>query len=697
MTARQVIAAAGLVCVLAAAALFAPYDARDLEPDGNAIAFTDRNDLPLGTVLGSDERHAIAVPLERMSPAFVNAILAAEDARFFSHQSIDGRALLRSFAHAAIERTTPHGGSTIAMQLARLIHPVPAGLFGKAREVIDAQRLENSFGRRAVLEAYANRVPMGSNLYGVEAAARTYFHAPASELDIAQGSLLAAIPNDPPALDPYRHWSALKARQHYVLARMVATGAITADQAQRAFSEHLALAPRGGGILASAHYIFERAHDIGAGQAVVRTTIDRPLQTFVEAQMRDVVRGLAAHNVRDAAAIVIDNRTGETLAYAGSPDYFDTDILGRNDGVQALRQPGSTLKPFLYALALERSAIAPASILDDEPVAYGLPGGRLYEPADYSGRYLGPVRVRLALANSLNVPAVRLIERVGVDAFLARLHELGFTHLTKDASFYGLGLALGGGEVSLDELAHAYARLARGTSAADLIVTDMLADPHARAAAFGVDSIVALPFAAAVKTGTSSGQRDTWTVGFSRDYTVGTWVGNFDGSAMQHVSGITGAAPLWARIMLHLHERREPLAFEPPPGYRRRALCAATGGEPTRACRSVVMEFVAASARPAAAKPAAVEPIVFPADGDRFVYNGSPERLRLRFGMPPREVRVDSVAIAPIDGAYVWTVRSGEHTVRVVTVNGEAVSRFTVGPPLRPLHHGFTVAARAAP
>jgi penicillin-binding protein 1C len=277
------------------------------------------------------------------------------------------------------------------------------------------------------------------------------------------------------------------------------------------------------------------------------------------------------------------------------------------------------LKPVLSQIALEKHIIRPNDILADVPTRYAIPGAKLYSPVDYSETFQGPVRVRFALANSLNIPAVRVLEKVGVNHFLEHLHQLGFTHLSQSPDHYGLGLALGSGEVSLWELAKAYLILARqgihtgihyqvemnrqppnrqpelspssaAKSAASLI-TDMLSDSHARARAFGVESLLSLPFPTAVKTGTSSDFRDTWTVGFTSDYTVATWVGNFDGAPMQQVSGVTGAAPLWNRIMLHLHEQREPQPFSSPVGMVQRPICALSGARPTPACPSVVQEY----------------------------------------------------------------------------------------------------------
>ena len=572
-----------------------------------AVTFTDRTGLPLGTVLASDSRHAVAVPLDRISPDFLRAIVAAEDARFYRHGAIDVAALARATRDYLVYGEARSGGSTIEMQLARLLHPTPSSIRGKFVQIAGAERIAIRSSKTAILEAYVNRVPMGGNLYGVEAASRTYFGEPAADLDLAQASLLAAIPNDPDGLAPSANWSALRARQRYVLQRMVTVGDISEPAATRAFAETLHARRADEGITDAAHALFALYPKAGGGR--VRTTIDRTLQRFVQAQTLDVIDSLQSEHVVDAAALVVDNRTGAVLAYVGSPDYFADEALGRNDGVTALRQPGSSLKPFMYELALERRTILPTTILPDVPAAYAISGGKLYQPADYSGRFSGPVRVRYALANSLNAPSVRVLSSLGVGAFLQRLHELGFVHLTQPPSYYGLGLTLGGGEVSLWELAGAYATLARGGSAVPLhllnlqppaanrigdpptwsLVTDMLADPHARAQSFGLHSVLEMPFPAAVKTGTSSDFRDTWTVGFSREYTVAVWVGNFDGSPMRDVSGVTGAAPLWNRIMLHLYDRKDdPPPFDPPSGFVRVAICATTGHAPQPGCPAVV-------------------------------------------------------------------------------------------------------------
>jgi penicillin-binding protein 1C len=735
---RIIVTALFALALCAAAYLSRPIRARDLPAPAGALEFLDRNGLPLGTILGRDDRHTFSVPLAEVSPYFVRAVLAAEDERFYAHGALDPLATMRSLRDAVRERRLPHGASTISIQLARLLEPVPPTPLGKLREILLARRLELGLSKREILEAYCNRAPMGSNLYGVEAAARSYFGAHAAELDLAQASLLAALPNDPVRLDPYRHLAALRRRRDWILERMRAAGSIDDAALARARDETLVLQPRSFGIVAAPHFLFSLAAHTGAERTIVRTTLDRPLQTFVEAQVRAVVASLADHDVHQAAVLVIDNRSARVLAYAGSADYFGDDDFGRNDGVRALRQPGSALKPFLYELALERRDVRPTTILADVPAAYALPDAHVYRPADYSERFAGPVRVRAALADSLNVPAVRVLARVGVDAFLTRLHELGFAHLDKPAAYYGLGLTLGGGEVSLWELARAYVALARGGTPVPLattldepsapapgeardpawtLVTDMLADRHARAASFGVNSILALPFPAAVKTGTSSDFRDTWTAGFTRDYTVAVWVGNFDGRPMRDISGVSGAGPLWSRIMLHLHEANEPRAFERPRGYVRRPICASTGTRPGPDCNAVVDEWLDALDLRAYDRVRAHEPgreydawlvsqpererlatrVLFPHDGDVFVDEpGAPnQQLRIEIaGAAERTARVSvgGRVLANDGSGFFWPVREG--TFQVVARAGGSVARaqFSVIPPPQRRHHlGFTI------
>ena len=457
------------ICALGAAIALerSGIDVAKLAPPQGSITYTDRNGIALGTILGAGSSHSASVALDSVSPIFLDAILAAEDARFWRHGAVDVRALLRAARDYAIFGGARSGGSTIEMQLARLLSPgagASSEVVRKLEQIALAERIEVASSKTAVLVAYVNRVPMGGNVYGVEAAARTYFGEPATDLDLAQASLLAAIPNDPARLAPDADWQALRARQRYVLHRMVDLGEITPATAGRAFAETLNVRFVDSGIDDAPHALFSLYGTGGLRGGRVRTTLDRTLQRFVQAQTQNVIGALQRYHVTGGAALVVDNRTGDVLAYVGSPDYFSDEALGRNDGVRALRQPGSSLKPFTYELALERGTIRSTTILPDVAAAYAIPGGKLYEPGDYSGRFSGPVRVRYALANSLNVPAVRVLSRLGVEPFLARLHDLGFAHLDRTPAYYGLGLTLGSGEVSLWELVQAYVAMARGGS-----------------------------------------------------------------------------------------------------------------------------------------------------------------------------------------------------------------------------------------
>lgn len=601
-----------------------PIRAADIAQTDQAFTFYDRHGLRLGTVLSEDQEQTSVVGLAEISPYFQQAILAAEDQNFYDHGALDLKAIARAIQQAAKHKKIVSGASTVTMQLARMLQPNPWTIPAKFQEIWSSWRLAAGMDHDEILTAYINRLPMGGNIYGVEAAARIYFGVAAVDLSIAQAAILASLPNNPVYLNPYDYAKNLKVRQRYVLDRMVTDGYISQTQADQAFAEKTAFQPRNQGIEAAPHFLFWLAEQLDTtANPTVKTTLDRELQKFVTGQVQQTVLNLAQKDVTQAAAIAIDNETGEILAYVGSTDYFQTENLGQNDGVQALRQPGSTLKPFLYQLALEQNTIRPNTVLADIPTYYAIPGAKLYEPTDYSETFMGPVRVRLALANSLNIPAVRILEKVGVANFLHHLRDLGFEHLKEDPDYYGLGLTLGSGEVSLLELAIAYRTMANqgeygdvasllgsdqlsrsplikggGVSRGDLpsvtswqIITQMLNDKHARATAFGVDSALNLPFPAAVKTGTSSNYRDTWTVGFSEKYTVATWVGNFDGSPMNKVSGVAGAAPLWREIMLNLHKNNEPQAFAQPENTVERAICALSGKKSTGLCPSVVQEY----------------------------------------------------------------------------------------------------------
>jgi penicillin-binding protein 1C len=612
---RKALSLVTAVLVFAAAAVAAAVLSTPLPGElkectsGGSLVVADRDGRPLREVRAEDGTRARWVVLRDVPVVTTRAILAAEDARFFAHAGVDPLAIVRAAALDLWNRRVVSGGSTLTMQLARILRPHPRTLRGKLGEMILALRIERSLSKDEILEQYLNRASFGPNLRGLGAASDAYFDKSVASLSIGESALLAGLPRGPSLYQVTRHVDRARRRRDRVLDRMAARGWLDAGDVARAKGEPIVtqsrrpafgaphfvagLVSRGPGALANVQPGLVDAFAGGPPLARVTSTIDAGLQRVAEAQVAATVEQLraGARGVSAASALVVDNATGDVLAYVGSPDVFDDANGGSNDGVRAARQPGSTLKPLLYELAMEKLGFDPATVLPDIELHVPVEGGD-YAPRDYDGRFRGPVRLREALGSSLNVPAVWTVEQVGVEALLARLHELGFASLSRDAAYYGPGLALGDGEVTLLELARAYATLARGGvdrplrvasrvdraggGAVDLepgpltrvmserdaeLVVDVLKDHDARAGAFGEQSVLDFPFEVAAKTGTSKGYRDNWTVGFTRAVTVAVWAGNFDGAPMTNVSGITGAGPLFHAIMdAAMRDRpREPL------------------------------------------------------------------------------------------------------------------------------------------
>ena len=591
---------ASLVAAVAATPL--PAELREVVAPGSVV-IEDRDGRPLREVRAGDGTRARWVSFRDLSPVTVHALLAAEDARFYSHLGVDPVALVRAAALDLWHRRIVSGGSTLTMQLARVVRPHPKTLRGKLGEMVLALRIERSLSKDDIVEQYVNRASFGPNLRGIAAAGEAYFDKSPGSLSTAESALLAGLPRGPSLYQVTRHVDRARRRRDRVLDRMAAQGWLEAAEVERARGEPIAVQSRRpafgaphfvAGLLSGGHSTaaFEPgglasvqpglADALAAARplARVRSTLDADLQRTAEAQVAATVEDLRGRGVTAASALVVDNASGDVLAYVGSPDVFDAENGGQNDGVRAERQPGSTLKPLLYELAMEKLGFDPATSLPDVEIHLSVDGGADYAPRDYDGRFRGPVRLREALGNSLNVPAVWTVEQVGVDALLQRLRDLGFASLARDAAYYGPGLALGDGEVTLLELTRAYATLARGgldrplrvvsrvtgeaTGATDLdvaderrvmprrfadLVVDVLADHDARASSFGERSVLDFPFDVAAKTGTSKGYRDNWAVGFTRAVTVAVWAGNFDGKPMTNVSGITGAGPLFHALM----------------------------------------------------------------------------------------------------------------------------------------------------
>ncbi len=570
-------------------AWFAPSEHRRvLDRDGGVLAEQARH----------SEGRVMWVALDEVSPVLVAALLSAEDDRFHAHVGVDLWSVARAARANLRAGRVVEGGSTLTQQTARLVAGRGAGWSGKLVEAWRAIRIDLRLSKHEILELYLNRAYFGHGATGVAAAASRYFDETPAGLSISEAATLVALLPQPSERDPWRHPEVALAGRDRVLHRMVVTGRLEADEAARAVSEPLELrrdAPRGLAPHLAAHLLEDRS------AAVIEATLDPALQRDVESEVAAQLDALRGKAVDHAAVVVLEVATGNVLAWVGSGDWRAPD--GQVDAVRAVRSAGSTLKPFLYGVAFE-GPLRDGEVLPDTARIFATTHGT-WSPENYAQRFHGPVRSREALASSYNLPAVVLAERVGVSALLARLRHAGFEHLERRSAEYGLGLPIGHGEVTLLELTAAFAGLARGGVrvhprltvddpvvdgerflAEDVaaLLLDVLSDPHARMPAFGRWGPLARPYPAAVKTGTSSGFRDNWTVGTTSEIAVGVWVGNFDGRQMGDVSGVTGAGPLWAAVMDRA-TGKSAAAFAPPPGAVRETVCALSGMAPGADCR----------------------------------------------------------------------------------------------------------------
>jgi penicillin-binding protein 1C len=640
--------------------------------------------------------------LAEISPAALATIVRAEDKRFYRHGGVDWLAL----SDAALDTllfSKPRGASTISMQVAaQLDDALRPGrqkrtMSQKWDQIKAARELESAWSKSQILEAYLNLSTFRGELQGIAAASRGLFGKSPDGLDEPESLLLAVLlrgPNSQPPTAVKRACALAVNMKLDVPCPQIETLAQVALPGSPGIAPRASLAPHVARELLSA----ERAR--------VQTTLDAELQAFAAEVLQQQLVALAEQHVADGAVLVVDNRSGEVLVYVGNAGNSASAFYV--DGVRAARQAGSTLKPLLYQLAIEDRLITNASLIDDSPVNLITPTG-LYVPQNYDRDFKGLTSVRTALASSLNVPAVRTLMLVGADAFAERLKMLGFVDITEDGDFYGYSLALGSAEVSLWQLVNAYRTLASGgrwsplrlqradrTStkllldpAASYLVTDVLADPLARSLTFGLENPLSSRHWAGVKTGTSKDMRDNWCVGFTDRYTLGVWVGNFDGSAMRDVSGVTGAAPVWLELVNYLHRRHASRAPPAPQGVVHMQVRYDQDVEPER-----MEAFLAEteSARIAAKAAAAIHAaIAYPGNGTIIALDPDiPESVqRVRFMIAPQvdgyRWRLNGEEIGLTDEPVFWVPRPGSHELALLDKDGIAVDqvRFEVRGALR--------------
>ncbi len=605
----------------------------------------DRNGKLLYELVAPQGGQRTLVPLAQVPQVLRDATISTEDNNFYHNPGLDAGGLVRALWANLTSGQIVAGGSTITQQLARvvLLSPEEAGqrtLGRKIREAVLAYQIDGHYTKDQVLEMYLNQVYYGNVAYGVEAASRAYFGKGVQNLDLAEAALLAGLPQAPSQYDPLTAPDAARARQHDVLDGMVRHGTLTQAQADQAAAEPLHFATQRFPIVAPHFVMYVRSllearlgkDRLIAGGLTVETTLDSDMQAETERIVRDRLKDVADQHVTNAAVVVIDPASGEIRTMVGSADYFDQAIDGEVNVALAPRQPGSSIKPLTYGLALAGDMTA-ATVLPDIPTTYpDGPGGNgtTYEPQDYDRVFHGPQRLRLALANSYNVPAVYVLHQVGVHALAGVGRAAGIT-TWDDESRFGLALTLGGGEVRLLDLTAVYGALARAgrpltpvaitrvrdstgrvliDAAADAAIRpapaplfgpnsagvtwllgDILSDNDARIPVFGPNSALRLSRPAAVKTGTTTNYRDNWTLGYTPDYVVGVWAGNSDNSQMIGSSGVTGAAPIWHDVMETIHAGKPERWFPQPPGLEQHEICALSGLLPGPACADRVREW----------------------------------------------------------------------------------------------------------
>ncbi|BBB49521.1 transglycosylase domain-containing protein [Pelolinea submarina] len=652
-----------------AAGLPSVEDLRQYASQFETTRIYDRNGNLIYEILDPNAGRRTYTTLDDVSPFLIAATIATEDKDFYTNPGFDPLGIVRAFWQNYTSGEVVSGASTITQQLARtlLLSPEERNQITtqrKAREIVLAAEITRRYSKDEILELYLNEIYYGNLAYGIEAAAETYFSTTAGQLNLAEASFLAGLPQAPAVYDVYTNRDAAELRQSDVLGLMVQFSSerncIRVNQSNVpicvTLNEAVAAAQEIDNTVFEYHNInmpyphwvnyirtqLEAQYDpqtIYRSGFRVYTTLDPTLQDYAQASLTEQVDALAANNATDGALVAIQPSSGQILAMVGSADFFSEAISGQVNMAIAPRQPGSSIKPLTYTAAFEKGW-TPATLIWDVASEFPPSGDPddtrdPYKPVNYDGKYHGPVLARTALANSYNIPAVKTLNFVGIyddpattekEGFIAFAERMGITTLTRDD--YGLSLTLGGGDVSLLELTGAYAVFANQgqrmapysieriedhsgnivyqheTPAAEqtisrdhaYLISNILSDNQARTPAFGSNSVLKLPFSAAVKTGTTNDFRDNWTLGYTPDIAIGVWIGNADYTPMSNISGVTGAAPLWANVMqwaVGYYWGGSPSEFVQPDTVQRQTICAASGASPSSNCPSETKELFA--------------------------------------------------------------------------------------------------------
>lgn len=653
------------------------------------VPVSDRNGNPLAITYQAPWNNRDARPLYAMPEMLVASFLHSEDRKFYDHHGVDWNARAAALWQNVQRRKTVRGASTITEQVVRLINPRPRTLWSKWLEGLEATLLERHASKPEILEFYLNQLPYAANRRGIVQASRYYFNRDPETLSAREILALVILARAPSAYDLYKNPARIDAPLNRLAAQMKDSGLLTDTEYVDLQKE--TLEPVRPSLPVDARH-FARFVQANTHKENLRTTLNSALQTQVQDILDSRVKKLSAKNVTNSAALVIDHTTGEILAWVVAGARDTNTKAGDIDPITTPRQPGSTLKPFLYAATLEKGWTA-ATLINDAPIAEAV-GSGLHRFRNYSGTHYGPITLREALGNSLNIPAVLAIHHVGVDPFLATLHHLGFASLDRGAAVYDEGLALGNGEVTLLELARAYSALAnRGTMRplkmlmddhapkgeqvytpeSASIIGNILSDPRARALEFGNDSILNLPLRTAVKTGTSTDYRDAWTLGCNDRYTVGIWMGNLDRTPMKDVTGSTGPALALRSIFHILNKDRDTDTLYLSPALIEADVCTRPAS-PDGIC-PLRTEYFAQAIEPAPApsKKPALE-LVRPTKGLMMAYDpripASHQKFRfelagLQDGEEAEWVLNGTFLARSASPRYLWPLEKGQHHLLV--------------------------------
>lgn len=582
-------------------------------PSVGTLRLLDCRGREIAELASAEARSQIPVSLDQMGPWLPRITVALEDRRFYKHHGIDWHAIAAACTRNLRLRHRVSGASTISQQLVKLASAHGRRSWSKKLyEAIIAWKLERQWSKDRILAEYLNRSSYGNRRIGPEAAARAYFGKPAQDLTLSESIFLAGLPQAPTRFNPWRHPEQANQKYSRSLTRLVALGVITRDQ-----QSLLASAPDITHVEPECfgpHFVDAVLARHRSLRGQVSTTLDLDLQTTIERLVRSHLAALNRHDISQAAVVVVENATGAIRAMVGSENYAVSQI----NGATLPRSCGSTLKPFVYLDAIDKRQLTAASLLPDTPDAIRDEYAD-YDPQNYNRHYLGPVRLREALGCSLNVPAVFVLSRLGARPAFYQLQKWGF-NFPRGLADYGAGFVLGNAETRLVDLAAAYAGLARGGTAmqakflagenhpirriasneSTAIVTDILCDNDARQKSFGPRSPLAFEQRIAAKTGTSSGFRDTWTVGFDKEHTVAVWAGNFDGGPMRDTFAVRAATPLWAAVIQELLGRHDHPVDLPQTNDRlvRHEVCKATGLVPSRFSPATLNELFLAGTEP---------------------------------------------------------------------------------------------------